>query len=114
MAISTIHSCPLCLVFYCWLWPWVLVSICSLDSLVKKEMAGSGCCLSSWTDCICNGDLMTLFFFEPEYFRVYFVGAVTTTIKCNNEFTGLFHTYRFWTEKICLYQTEFFEFIKVA
>ena len=34
MAIATIHSCPLCLVFYGWLWPGVLVSICSLDSLV--------------------------------------------------------------------------------
>ena len=30
---------------------------------------------------------------------MYFVGTVTITIKCNNEFTGLFHTYRFWTEK---------------
>ena len=44
----------------------------------------SGCCFSSWTDCICNGDLMT-FLFGPEYFRVYFVGVVTNTTKRNNE-----------------------------
>ena len=42
MAVSTIHSCPLCLVFYWWLWPGVLVSICSLDSLVKSGFAPCG------------------------------------------------------------------------
>ena len=41
MAISTIHSCPLCLVFYWWLWPGVLVSICSLDSLVYDVFSQS-------------------------------------------------------------------------
>ena len=48
---------------------------------------------------IFNFGLVT-FFFEPEYFRVYFVGAVIITIKCNNEFTGLFHNKDFGQKKL--------------
>ena len=44
---------------------------------------------------------------------MYFVGVVIITIKCNNEFTGLFHNIDFGQKKICLDQTDFF-FIKVA
>ena len=39
---------------------------------------------------------------------MYFVGAVIITIKCNNEFTGLFHNIDFGQKKICLDQTEIF------
>ena len=44
---------------------------------------------------------------------MYFVGAVIITIKCNHEFTGLFHNIDVG-QKNCLDQTEKFFFIKVA
>ena len=31
---------------------------------------------------------------------MYFVGAVTITIKCNNEYTGLFHNIDFGQKKL--------------
>ena len=48
---------------------------------------------------------------------MYFVGAVTITIKHNNKFTGLCRTYRISTEKlqvVVLIKTEICESIKVA
>ena len=39
---------------------------------------------------------------------MYFVGAVIIIIKCNNEFTGLFHNIYFGQKKNCLDQTEIF------
>ena len=39
---------------------------------------------------------------------MYFVGAVIITIKCNNEFTGLFHNIDFGQKKIVLIKTEIF------
>ena len=39
---------------------------------------------------------------------MYFVGAVIITIKCNNEFTGLFHNKDFGQKKNCFDQTEIF------
>ena len=45
---------------------------------------------------------------------MYFVGAVIITIKCNNEFTGLFHNnIDFGQKKIVLIKRKFL-FIKVA
>ena len=37
-----------------------------------------------------------------------FVGAVIVTIKCNNEFTGLFHNIDFGQKKNYFDQTEIF------
>ena len=34
---------------------------------------------------------------------MYFVGAVIITIKCNNEFTGLFHNIDFGQKKIVFF-----------
>ena len=39
---------------------------------------------------------------------MYFVGAVIITIKCNNEFTGLFHNIDFGQKKIVLIKRIFF------
>ena len=39
---------------------------------------------------------------------MYFVGAVIITIKCNNEFTGLFHNMDFGQKKIVLIKQIFF------
>ena len=44
---------------------------------------------------------------------MYFVGTVIITIKCNNEFTGLFHNIDFGQKKIVLIKRKFL-FIKVA
>ena len=44
---------------------------------------------------------------------MYFVGAVIITIKCNNEFTDLFHNIDFGQKKIVLIKWKFL-FIKVA
>ena len=38
---------------------------------------------------------------------MYFVGAVIITIKCNNEFTGLFHNIDFGQKKIVLIKRNF-------
>ena len=39
---------------------------------------------------------------------MYFAGAVIITIKCNNEFTGLFHNIDFGQKKIVLIKRKFF------
>ena len=39
---------------------------------------------------------------------MYFVGAVIITIKCTNEFTGLFHNIDFGQKKIVLIKRNFF------
>ena len=44
---------------------------------------------------------------------MYFGGAVINTIKCNNEFTGLFHNIDFGQKKNVLIEWNFL-FIKVA
>ena len=38
---------------------------------------------------------------------MYFVGTVIISIKCNNEFTGLFHNIDFGQKKIVLIKRKF-------